>query len=284
MIWYNNQNICKMDGEMLMIIEDIQLKDMEQVKKLSPKDWGDITPIIKYYIHSSFCFPMKVCIDKKIVGIGTGILHDQTAWLAHIIVHSQFRNQGIGSKIVQELINIIRTKGYSTISLIATESGFPVYKKAGFREITRYQFLVRDQQRRKTYSKSNHIVAYQEKYKSDLLSLDATITGEERSNLLVSCLSDCCVYLKDSRVTGFYMPNLGEGMIVADDAEAGIELMKIKYSTCDKAVLPIENRIGIEFLKENGFSETIQARKMILGEEILWEPSKIYSRIGGNLG
>jgi hypothetical protein len=83
----------------------------------------------------------------------------------------------------------------------------------------------------------------------------------------------------------YYLPNLGEGAIYADSAEAGIELMKLKYSTVDKAVIPAENNIGVEFLQQNGFIKTDSiGKRMILGKDIDWKPECFYSRIGGNYG
>lgn len=89
---------------------------------------------------------------------------------------------------------------------------------------------------------------------------------------------------KNGKISGYYLPELGEGLIVADNREAGIELMKLKYSISNKGTLPVENREGIAFLKENGFVETRRAKRMILGKEFLWHPDKIYNRIAGNLG
>ena len=81
------------------------------------------------------------------------------------------------------------------------------------------------------------------------------------------------------------MPDLGEGLILASDTSAGLELMKIKYSKVDKAVLPGENHFGTNFLGENGFTlSDTKGTRMILGQEINWKPEHIYSRIGGNFG
>ena len=49
--------------------------------------------------------------EVKIIGIGTGIVFGNTAWIAHIIVNPEFRRRGIGRKIVIKLLNIIFSKG-----------------------------------------------------------------------------------------------------------------------------------------------------------------------------
>jgi len=97
-------------------------------------------------------------------------------------------------------------------------------------------------------------------------------------------LSNAEVYAENNKVIGFYLPDLKEGLIYADTDEAGLELMKLKYTKVDKAVLPSDNIAGIEFLQQNGFTETRKGTRMILGNDLDWNPKKIFGRIGGNLG
>jgi len=44
------------------------------------------------------------------------------------------------------------------------------------------------------------------------------------------------------------------------------------------------NENALNFLSQNGYTEYRRASRMILGEKVSWDGSKIYSRIGGNLG
>lgn len=68
-------------------------------------------------------------------------------------------------------------------------------------------------------------------------------------------------------------------------AAEGIELMKLKYSKADKAIISSENLVAIDFLKQNGFSNPSQENKrMILGNDLNWSQENYYSRIGENLG
>jgi len=62
-------------------------------------------------------------------------------------------------------------------------------------------------------------------------------------------------------------------------------VQKSKYPKVDKAVLPSENILGIDFLKRNGFGVAgIKGKRMVLGEDIFWRPDCFFSRIGGNYG
>jgi len=87
-----------------------------------------------------------------------------------------------------------------------------------------------------------------------------------------------------STVLGYYIPDLKEGLIVADTIHAGLELMKLKYSRVDKAVLPSGNIDGCEFLQQHGFIQTKIGTRMVYGKNADWKPTMMFSRIGGNLG
>ncbi len=266
-----------------MIFEPIIRNDIHYLRELQPDDWLDIIPIFEYYINTSFCKPIKVVIENRIVGIGTAILFNNSAWLAHIIVDPEFRKKGIGSSIVNHLLGYLKNIGFETISLIATDLGYPVYEKAGFREQTEYVFFEKKEPL-KDYYRSKNVVQYTSINAEDIFSLDKTVTGEDRRILLNDKLENSYVYKKNGNLMGFYLPELGDGLIIADNEEAGIELMRLRYSIINKGVLPIDNIEGIRFLKENGFLEIKRAKRMILGKGFSWQPGKVFNRVGGNLG
>jgi len=258
--------------------------EIDKISYLQPEGWPSIIDAFRFYCNCDFCNPIKITMDTDIVGIGNSILFEKTAWLAHIIVNSDYRKRGIGCKIVDSLLSDIKTRGIETSLLIATELGEPVYLKSGFRKVSDYSYfkigtLKKDKQN------ANKIQPYKEDYYKDIIQLDNYISGENRENLLKNYLSKSFVHISNRVVDGFYIPNLGEGPIFALTTDTGKELMRFKYSNIDKATIPSENQAGIEYIKELGFIETnTTGKRMILGHDIEWKPEMIYSRIGGNLG
>ncbi len=258
--------------------------DIDDIKKLQPNGWPDISKEFERYISYNFCEPIKMLIDNKIIGLGNSIIFRNTAWLAHIIVNKSYRNRGIGYKIVDTLVSDLKTKMIETILLIATELGEPVYKKIGFRYISDYVYLKRETS---WIDKeiSNNILPYSEQYYNQIVKLDTLISGENRESLIKMYLDDCLIYLDKQILRGFYLPSLGEGPIFAENSDIGIELMKIKYSKVDAAVIPSENEHGINFLIQNGFIKTDSiCKRMVLGKDINWRPDCFLCRVGGNYG
>ncbi|MBU1014739.1 MAG: GNAT family N-acetyltransferase [Bacteroidetes bacterium] len=268
-----------------MNLEAISQYDLERIRHLQPDGWTDIVKEFEFYIQSVLCNPIKIELDGKIAGIGASIAFEKSAWLAHIIVDSNYRNKGIGFEIVNELIEQLKlNKSIETIMLIATEIGRPVYLKFGFKDVSNYLFMKREIPNRAIPIPSK-IVEFSENYRSEIYKLDYLVSGEKREKLLDPFISTSKLYINNNKLEGFYMPALKEGLIYAETEVAGLELMNLKYATIDKAVLPSENKIGIEFLRQNGFVELpTKGTRMILGKDLSWKPKMMYSRIAGNFG
>ena len=265
-----------------MDIQPLQHNDAELITELQPEGWPDISGIIKFYIQSSFCFPIKIILEEKIVGIGAAIIHNDVAWLAHIIVHRDNRNQGIGRIITQSLIDISRSKDCHTVYLVATDPGEPVYKKLGFEIETEYIFF-KYPEPNMDWITSNAIIPFDAKHKIQIALLDKKISGEERMMHLEEFLAGSYVYIQNEVIEGFYLPALGDGLIVSDKITAGLELMKFRLTTKNHAVFPVDNIAAITFMHENNFIEFRRAKRMRLGPTRNWQPENIYNRIGGNL-
>lgn len=266
-----------------MSISPLEYADIPLLKELQPPDWSDMTPHLVRYTQHPYYHPIKVVIDKQIAGIGTTVLHKDSAWLAHIIVHPQHRNKGLGKAITNALIDSIDEAHNKSIYLIATDLGYAVYSKLGFEVEEIYTHRERNQGAIST-TISNAIIPYQEKYKRQILALDRMVSGEEREDRLNEGLEGGYVLLENKKVEGAYFPQMGDGLIIAENDSAGIELMKLRMQTKANAILPNSNLAGKNFLEQNEFREIRTSRRMVLGRRREWQPQRLYNRISGQVG
>lgn len=264
-----------------MDIKPLEQSDVPLVFELQPPGW-EIMSVIDFYTKADFCFPIKITIDDKIIGIGTTILHKDVAWLAHIIVHDHYRNKGVGRLITQTLIERADAARCKTIYLLATEMGEPVYTKLGFEAETEYLSFKGEKITGDTAD--DNIVSYKSEYADQISKLDRQVSGEERWFHLEPYLSDGFVYLHDTNVMGYYLPTLGDGLIVARTEVAGEALMKLRMITKDFAVFPSENVLATAIMARHNFNFFRTQKRMRLGKQRDWQPANIYNRIGGNLG
>lgn len=266
-----------------MKIQPLQHSDIEKLKELQPPEWEDISPHIKYYIDSPCCDPIKIMSGKNITGIGTTLKHRDSAWLAHIIVHPEFRNKGIGKMVTNALVKSLDRRKYKTIYLIATELGYPVYLRSGFELEAEYvDFDIVPG--KNSFKISGNIIPYEEKYKSEILELDILTTGEDREIRLAGHFPGSFVFLSNGKTAGAYFPKLGEGLIIADSEEAGIELMKFRLQEKNNVVFPKDNKAAFEFcIRENLKFDKYQKR-MRLGKKRIWHPENLFNRVSGQIG
>lgn len=266
-----------------MEITPLHQDELELLTRLQPEDWSDIRPSFDFYTSSAFCFPIKITIDGEIAGIGAAIVHQDVAWLGHIIAHPDHRGKGIGKLITQTLVNISKQHKCETIYLIATDMGAPVYQKVGFVTETDYLFF-KDILIREPLTPPTYIETYREELKGQIAALDKLNSGEDRMPHLEPHLAQGYLYTKNGTVEGFYLPTFGEGLIIADTETAGLALLKLHLGFNDKVAFPKENLAATQFLYANGYKESHTAKRMVLGTKRHVKLAGIYNRIGGNIG
>lgn len=241
-----------------------------------------VVPYYEFYLAARYCYPVKCLVDNQIAGIGNSIEHQGTAWLAHIIVHPHYRRQGIGTFITKTLMDrLLEQRRMRSVHLVATPMGAPLYQQLGFIRVSDYIFL----QGGKTSSDPEATIeAYTPDFRDAGLKMDCDASSEDRSALLEPHWSNACFITKGERLTGFYMPALGEGYILATLQESGLVLLRRKHCDGATGVIPEENRHAIRYLEANGYSEYRRGVRMVYGQHLPWRPEWIYGRIGGNLG
>ncbi|MHC8950425.1 GNAT family N-acetyltransferase [Sphingobacterium hungaricum] len=258
-------------------------EDIPALEDLQQEEWDDIKPHFLSYVGSAYSFPIQVLDEGKLVGVGSTIVHGDTAWLGHIIVHSQSRGKGIGKLITNSLIDIAYAHQCKTINLVATDLGAPVYEKVGFQTTTVYYFF-KDVKLPGLVLNGNYIHPYAEQFKEAILALDRESSGEDRISELQNHLQSGFVYVEEEQVRGFYLPTLGKGLVIASHPKAGVELLKLHLKSLDTVVFPKENKVALDFLYANGYKEYHIAKRMTLGAERQVKFENMYNRIGGNVG
>ncbi|HEX2630403.1 MAG TPA: GNAT family N-acetyltransferase [Chitinophagaceae bacterium] len=257
--------------------------EVAQLASLQPEGWGEIVTPHTFYTQSTFCFPLKIAEGDEIVGIGTAIIHEDVAWLGHIIVHPQHRNKGIGKLITQTLIDLPIVKRCETVYLIATELGAPVYTKCGFETETEYLYF-KDVKAKPEWTISSSIIPYRDEFREQITAMDRLISTENRLQHIDAHFQESYVYLRENIVEGYYLPGLGEGLIVSTNEEAGLELIKYRLQSGEKLAFPKDNIAATNFMYSNGYRESSSGKRMRLGKKRNVQLANIYNRIGGNVG
>ena len=102
--------------------------------------------------------------------------------------------------------------------------------------------------------------------------------------MILQFISNGYVYVENDtgKISGYFLPDFGDGVILAAYNISGTELLKFKH-TQKKCitVLPEYNQAGNDFFMENGLKFHKQAYRMVFGNEVNWKPQSVFCRIGG---
>ena len=265
-------------------ITPFETKYLDQLERLPPENWQ--SNAYDLFMHNDWqpWFRSYQVLDKsKLIGFGLIFHFEEVAWLGWILVDKKYRNHGIGTFITEHLINESKKLGATKIVLTATDLGVPIYEKLGFKTTSWYRFLSMPSGFKPKFDK-NKIRTAKESDIEAITQLDFLATGEKRVLLLKNHLDSTFVFQQHS-IQGFYIENLGTGLIVASNHEAGFELANFRLKKKkSKVIIPDGNTAFLNELISQGFTETGKVPRMTLGKEPGWNPEMIYNRAAGYCG
>lgn len=269
-----------------MQIRPLNEADIAKVSDFPPSDWHfDFSELLQLHLNAPYFFPVVGEIESGIVAVGHGIRNGDTGWLGNIIVPAEYRRLGYGASITAALVDVLREAGCQRQLLIATQMGQPVYAKLGFRVSGHYSFLKGGPLDYRV--PDPNILPIGDWDRFELLHMDRQSVSEDRASLISPFFSGGFVYRKSGTddIRGYFLPRLGAGLVVAVDSEAGEALLRFKHAKAESsAVVPDGNVDALAFLRAQGFTELMQAPRMVLGLDLDWHPSRIWSRAAGYCG
>src|SRR6266850_2635494 len=128
------------------------------------------------------CFVAEV--EGRVCGTATTIsFEDKFAWIGMVLVDPEYRNRGIGTRLLEKTIEHLDQRKMPTMKLDATPQGKPLYEKLGF--VTEYGI------ERWTLKRPPHADARTADSKrvstaqlESILARDRDVFGADRSSLL----------------------------------------------------------------------------------------------------
>ncbi|TYR80019.1 GNAT family N-acetyltransferase [Priestia megaterium] len=204
------------------------------------------------------------------------------ASIGMVIVNDQYRGKGLGKEVTQACINLVRQKNTS-ITLIATQQGKPLYEKMGFKEVGYiHKFICNN------YVPCNTLLfeelkveALKESDLDKVMELDKYAFGDSRRKFLVNRIkqSHQALVLRDEfgRILGYGLSisgpkNLILGPIVAPNSEAAIYLvdkLALNHKGNLRIDIPKDDKMFMNFLRDRGFEKVNQPPIMIINSDAM---------------
>ena len=233
-----------------------------------------------FYQHKNF-IGIGLTKNKVLVGFGALIaMNGNTAWIPYVGVHPEFQGQGGGKVIMQRLLDLANQHSWVSVELVASNAGFPLYQKFGFR--TDYSVGNFEIKRLKS---SNPVDTLQiktiqagESLPEWLLDFDKKNVGIDRSNIFpVHNLSNLVLLSHDQNAYGLiYGQRIGP--IVSESLEVARNILYKGFELgATLAVLPIKDDV-LNFFKEKIDLQIVpdsHGTKMTFGNHINYNPDHI---------
>ncbi|QPA52704.1 GNAT family N-acetyltransferase [Lysinibacillus sphaericus] len=202
----------------------------------------------------------------KIVSSAAIIPYDTNlASIGMVIVNEDYRGLGLGKKATQKCIDSVSQN--TSIMLISTEDGKPLYERLGFSTVDSVHKYLSDK-----YIPTNlfnHPQITLERYKEEeihkIIELDSAAFGDKRGELLLNRINQSkqCLVVKNQngKIIGFGLSILGPenlliGPIVAPNSQTAaliIDGLVINHQGKIRIDVPSSNDELMLFLEKSGF-------------------------------
>ena len=231
----------------------------------------------------------------RIAGTASTTSYDtRSAWIGMVLVHPDFRRQGLGSALMTRCIQSLQARRIQSIKLDATDQGRPVYLKLAFRDerpICRYRGTVPP-----GLAAGQGVRQLRPADWPAVVALDEPAFGADRRRLLALLAAEgpSVVAVEGQSLRGYAFLRSGHqashiGPVVALDDRAAEALVRTLLA--DLAGRPLlwdllpDNLAAARLAESLGLTEGRRLTRMVLGDTMnSGQVSRVYGAAGFELG
>ena len=172
---------------------------------------------------------------KELIASAAIILYGEAlASIGMVIVHPDYKGRGIGKAITSSCMNSVSAR--TSIMLIATDEGKPLYEKLGFRAVSYVSKYICNSYNPNYNCQGNeeYVMNYKEGDLEEIIKIDEGAFGTSRNEFLKQRImqSDQCIVVKDTKenVVGYGLSiqtpeNKIIGPVVAKNEEIAMRIV-----------------------------------------------------------
>ena len=292
---------ARLDSPAMPLPDDLRMRDatdgdlpaigaLRESVGWSAQDWA---------LRAAMAPPEARCLvvvdaADAIVGVGSGITYGALGFIGNMVVAEGQRHRGVGSAVLETVIDFLESAGCTRLELFATPAGRPLYARHGF-ELTDPSAMV-TVPRNAAIDADTDVVVEEAKDLDELTAYDAPRFGGDRKPLLAMMHADAARPLLVARQAGtirgyLWLRSDGPrvGPFLADEPAIAAALLRAAFELVPEADaltlnLPMTNQPGVRWLRSLGVELEPWDGRMARGPQIARRDDTIYANLVGALG
>ncbi len=259
--------------QMETTIRPMHTADLPAVAALHPTAAAPLLAHVRWCLHTPYATALVLVHANAILGVATVVRFGTSAQVGRFHIHPAHQRQGLGTLLWHAVV-AQHTAQHMPILLhcdprilafwerqgLVEQCAFSTYANGLFQEATRDEVAI---------MQPHHTLA--------LLRLDQRATGEDRSMLLMEHHYAGQAYVEGGQVRGVLLPILGNGYIVADAPEVGLELQRWLLPTQHRIAVPELNTPANEHLLDRDYDVVGTTVRIVWGTPPHFDPQLVFA-------
>jgi len=245
-------------------------------------EWVHSVPTIRAFVGE---------VDGRIAATGIGTRNGDVGWVGSIFVNAGLRRRGFGRAITEAVCLDLEAAGCTTLALIASDLGRPVYETMGFRIDAWYQIWEAETTAEREDPPAGRTIRRATAADLDgIAALDRRVTGNDRSGILAGLIDRTWILEgpEQGAPAGFLAQERADGgSVIAPDPDDGRLLLRHLRATGNGRVDRVRAALvrqpsgdvrpeARDLLAHEGWTPAFETPRMLRGPSIPWEPDAIW--------
>jgi hypothetical protein len=241
---------------------------------LAPKDPGRLLGHLRWCLHTPYAEVFALHAEGQLAGVATLVHFGESSRVGAYCITGGKHAQLPDHLLIDRLLQATGAHGERPLAVqvkpeerapwealgFVAEQGFLVFANGLFHEADRDEVALLG---------PGQALA--------LLHLDRRATGEDRHALLLEHRFAAHAFVEQGKVRGALLPMLGQGLVLADAAEVGLELQRWLLPTQRQIIVPAGNLAAKEHLVECGYGVSERSLRLVHGQAPGLEPEMIFA-------
>ncbi len=238
-----------------------------------PAERATLLGRLQWHVRTPYAHALLVLHGDEPLAVGCCLAHPTSGRITLLLTVEGPLAENAHTTLAHALLQHLEAQGCASVAVVAPTAHVPRWTALGFAEVGP---LLRYADGRFVEASRDEVVPLEPHHRLGMLHLDRQASGEDRSTLLMEHHYLGTVYLEGSRVRGFALPLLGEGLIVADAPAVGLELQRWLFPLQDHVLLPTGNHAHTHLVKQ-GYGIAEVGVRLVRGAALDERPGMYYA-------